>query len=35
MVESDNPLLISYDENLFISRLASNRADISETLALF
>ena len=35
MVAEDKPLLVSYDENLFIERLPSDRNDLAEVLDLF
>lgn len=35
MVAESNPLLISYDEDLFIARLPSETNEIAEVLALF
>lgn len=35
IVAEDCPLLVAYDENAFIDRLPSDRADLAEVLALF
>ena len=35
IVAEDNPLLVSYDENAFIARIASDRSDLAEVLDLF
>ena len=35
IVAEDRPLLVAYDENAFIARLPSDRADLSEVLDLF
>ena len=35
IVAEDCPLLVAYDENLFIARLPSDRADLAEVLDLF
>jgi uncharacterized damage-inducible protein DinB len=35
IVAEDCPLLVSYDENAFIDRLPSDRADLAEVLDLF
>ncbi len=35
IVAEHNPLLVAYDENLFIAQLPSDRCDIEEVLALF
>ncbi len=35
MVAEHNPLLVSYDEDLFIARLPSSATDTAEVLALF
>jgi hypothetical protein len=35
IMAEDCPLLVAYDENLFIARLPSDRADLAEVLDLF
>ena len=35
IVAEDNPLLVAYDENAFIARIPSDRAELAEVLDLF